>query len=299
MSHAVAAALRPIRQAPASSIIATIAAAGLGITLYSRFSTTSTAYASSGQPKKLFTGPVFTSLTLESAEDVNHNTKRLRFQLPDGTISGFPMTSAVLTFSWPKGRWTPVVRPYTPINSPDDPEALELLVKKYPGGKASTHLHSLAPGDTLFFVTRIPGFSYKANQFPAVTLIAGGAGITPIYQLASGILRDPGDRTKINLVFGVNSDADVLLKDEFDAWEKQFPGRFSATYVVSRPFEGSPYPKGYVTKELLEKVAGPATRDSKVFVCGPPAMETALVGTRTQGGVLQELGYTKAQVHKF
>jgi cytochrome-b5 reductase len=172
-------------------------------------------------------------------------------------------------------------------------------VKQYPNGKASTHLHSLAPGDSLFFVTRIPGFAYKPNEFPKVTLIAGGAGITPIYQLASSILRNPNDKTKIDLIFGVNSEADVLMKEEFVAWEKQFPGRFSANYVVSKPSSDSPYPKGYVTKELISQVAGPVQPDSKVFVCGPPAMEASLVGSWKQKGVLKELGYKKNQIHNF
>ncbi|KAI0134313.1 oxidoreductase NAD-binding domain-containing protein [Xylariales sp. AK1849] len=294
----VTAALQPLRRARASTIIGTVAAAGLGMAIYSRTSM-STAHADSGAPKKLFSGMVMTSLPLESSESVNHNTKRLRFKLPEDTISGYPMTSAVLTYSWPKGRWTPVIRPYTPINSPDEPGALELMVKKYPDGKASTHLHSLAPGETLFFVTRIPGFSYKTNQFSRVTLIAGGAGITPIYQLASGILRDPNDKTKIDLVFGVNGDADVLMREEFETWEKQFPGRFKANYVVSHPAEGSRYPKGYVTKGLLKELSGPAEKDTKVFICGPPAMETALVGSRREKGDLEELGYSKDQVHRF
>ncbi|KAM0809058.1 hypothetical protein AB5N19_09401 [Seiridium cardinale] len=297
MSKVAAALQQPLRQGRTPAVIGTVAAAGLGIAIYSR--TMRTAQADSGEPRKLITGPVFTSLPLASSEAVNHNTKRLRFQLPEGTISGFPTTSAVLTFSWPKGSWTPVVRPYTPINSPDEPGVLELMVKHYPGGKASTHLHSLSPGDSLFFLARIPGFAYKPNQFPHVTLIAGGAGITPIYQLASSIIRDPSDKTRVDLIFGVNSDADVLMKEEFESWEKQYPDRFRATYVVNRPSESSPYPKGYVTKELLANVAGPAEPDSKVFVCGPPAMETALVGSWTQKGVLAELGYRKDQVHKF
>lgn len=45
--------------------------------------------------KKVFgrPGPVFQSLALESSEDVNHNTKRLRFKLPaDGDVTGLPLT---------------------------------------------------------------------------------------------------------------------------------------------------------------------------------------------------------------
>lgn len=73
------------------------------------------------------------SLRLVSTELVNHNTKRLHFAFPDSEArSGLPLTcttllviitvrwltkaAAILTFSWPEGRWFPVVRPYTPIS---------------------------------------------------------------------------------------------------------------------------------------------------------------------------------------
>jgi cytochrome-b5 reductase len=183
----------------------------------------------------------------------------------------------------------------------DEPGVLELMVKKYPNGKQSTHLHSLLPGDSLRFVTPIPGYKWTPNKHPDITLIAGGAGITPMYQLIEGILRNPGDQTRITLVFGVNTDADVLLKSEFEDFERRFPDRFKAVYTVSNPGPGSPYLKGYVTKDLLSKVmtTTPDTENTKVFVCGPPAMENALVGSRSQPGILGELGYTKDQIHRF
>lgn len=135
-----------------------------------------------------------------------------------------------------------------------------------------------------------------------MSLIAGGAGITPLFQLARGILGNPSDGTAVTLVLGVNADEDVLLREEFARMERDFPGRFRATYTVSRPGEGSPYRKGKVTKELLEEVLPKVEdgQDTKIFVCGPPAMETALVGGRgTQTGILEQLGYSKGQIHRF
>jgi cytochrome-b5 reductase len=175
------------------------------------------------------------------------------------------------------------------------------MVKKYPNGKASTYLHSLTPGDSLYFLTPISlGYRWTPNQYRTITLIAGGAGITPIYQLAQGILNNPEDKTKITLVFGVNSDADVLMRKEFRDFEERFPGRFKAVYTVSNPADGSRFRKGYVTKELLEEVGvGAENKETKVFVCGPPAMEKALVGARRQGGILEQLGYRKDQIHTF
>lgn len=58
------------------------------------------AEAESGEPKKIFgrAGPSFTRLTLENAEDVNHNTKKLRFALPsENAVSGLPLTCELET----------------------------------------------------------------------------------------------------------------------------------------------------------------------------------------------------------
>ncbi|KAF4777957.1 oxidoreductase NAD-binding domain-containing protein [Colletotrichum scovillei] len=290
-----------LRRVRPATIAATVAAGGIGLAAYSRLFVNS-ASAESGAPPKVFgAGPAFVSLALESSEDVNHNTKRLRFKLPQReAVSGLSLTSAVLTMSWPEGRWLPVARPYTPVQPLDDTGYLELMVKKYPDGKQSTHIHSLTPGQKLLFALAIKGHQWKPNSYSHITLIAGGAGITPIYQLAQGILRNPEDKTAITLVFGVNSDQDVLLKQEFEQFEKEFPGRFKAVYTVSNPVANSPYRKGYVTKQLLEEVGvAPKKEDTKVFVCGPPAMEAALVGKRSAPGVLQQLGYRKDQIHQF
>ncbi|KAL2820907.1 hypothetical protein BDW59DRAFT_150498 [Aspergillus cavernicola] len=267
------------------------------------------AFAESSEPQKVFgRGPAFKSLRLHSSENVNHNTKRLRFELPGGenSQSGLSLTSALLTFSKPDGSWLPVVRPYTPVSKLDEPGFIDLLVKKYPNGKASTHLHSLKPGDNLFVLATLPGFTWTANKFPHIYLIAGGAGITPIYQLAQGILDNPADTTKVTVVFGVNTEDDLLMRSEFDAYKRRYPDRLDIHYTVSRPGEGfSPEEgvrSGYVTKALLKEIMqGSATSErseSKVFVCGPPAMEASLVGKGGKG-ILEELGYSKDRIHRF
>ncbi|PWI69153.1 hypothetical protein PCL_01538 [Purpureocillium lilacinum] len=284
------------------AVVGTVAATGVAVGVASRFFGGAVRADSPASPRKAFGGgPAFLSLPLESSELVNHNTKKLRFRLPEkDAVSGLTLTSALLTFSWPKDQWFPVVRPYTPVSSSDEPGHIDLLVKRYPDGKSSTHLHSLEPGQSLRFLAALKGPQWTPNQVPHVVLIAGGAGITPCYQLAQGILRNPDDRTAVTLVYGANSDADVLLREELTNWEKRFPGRFKAVYTVSRPVEGSKYRKGYVNEQLLrEAVPGVGGNDTKVFVCGPPPMEKSLVGDRSTKGVLEELGYRKDQVTKF
>ncbi|KAJ4266024.1 hypothetical protein NW762_003997 [Fusarium torreyae] len=289
--------LRSARPAP---IIATLVAGGIGVSIGAKMMF-GTASAESNAPPKIFKGgPAFVKLPLESSEIVAPDTKRLRFKLPQETaITGLPLTSALLTLTWPNGFFPPTPRPYSPISPSDEPGYVEFLVKKYPNGRGSGYLHSLQPGDKLFFATTLPGYNWKPNSFSHITLIAGGCGITPIFQLAQGILRNPQDKTSMTLVFGVNTDEDVLLKKELDGFAKEFPDRFKVAYTVSNPKEGSLMRKGRVDKELLQEVLpAPERGDTKVFVCGPPAMEEALVG-KWGRGVLGQLGYGKNQIHKF
>jgi cytochrome-b5 reductase len=212
--------------------------------------------------------------------------------------------AAVLTMSWPEGRWAPVARPYTPVSALDEAGYFDLMVKQYPDGKQSTHLHSLQPGDKLLFAAALRGHQWKPNAVPHVILIAGGAGITPIYQLARGIFSNPADKTAVTVVYGTNTDEDVLLKNEFEAFKKKFGDRFEYVYTVSQPGAGSPWRGGHVTKELLEQIASTREKEATggkrmVFVCGPPAMEKSLVGTKKERGILEELGYEKTQIHIF
>lgn len=184
------------------------------------------------------------------------------------------------------------------------------MVKKYPNGKGSGKMHSLQPGDSLLFKP-LHEFDYKPNQYSAMTLIAGGSGITPIYQLTRAILNNPEDKTKLALVYANNTEEDILLKTEFDQLAQQYPDRFTRLYTVSKstPQMQGAYETGYINKEMLAKVMPHKMneRNVKVLVSGPPAMVASVAGAKggfgwTQGslgGILGELGYTKEEVHKF
>ena len=96
-------------------------------------------FKSGSPPTRAFDGflPVaFRTLTLQSAELVNHNTRKLTFRLPEGAqVSGLGLTctvnsifrihglctdflaAALLSIHVPKGGLLPVVRPYTPISN--------------------------------------------------------------------------------------------------------------------------------------------------------------------------------------
>ncbi|KAI6089233.1 ferredoxin reductase-like protein [Hypoxylon rubiginosum] len=262
-----------------------------------------------GPPKKAFTGgdQGFISLLLKDVEIINDNTKKFIFKLPeDDQVSGMAVASALLTKYQYEGQ-KPVLRPYTPTSDEDTKGLIELIVKKYPNGPMSTHIHDMIPGQRLDFKGPLPKYPWSANKHDHIALIAGGTGITPMYQLCRAIFKNPDDKTKVTLIFGNVSEKDILLKKEFADLENTYPNRFRAFYVLDNPPKEWTGGKGFITKELLKTVLPePKNENIKVFVCGPPGLYKALSGPKVsptdQGeltGTLKELGYSKDQVYKF
>lgn len=251
----------------------------------------------------------FTELRLHSSEQVNHNVKKLTFILPtEDSVTGISPVTSLLTRHTPEGGLIPVFRPYTPVSANDEAGTVTFMVKKYPGGKGSGKMHSMVPGESLLFKP-LNEFDYKPNQHQSMLFIAGGSGITPIYQLTRAILKNPEDKTKISLIYANNTEEDILLRKEFEDLERQYPGRFQKVFTVSKlsnESDGS-VEKGYVTKAMVGKVWPGKEAGQKVLVSGPPAMTEAVAGAKgffgwTQGsigGILSELGYTKEDIHKF
>ncbi|PGH14188.1 NADH-cytochrome b5 reductase 2 [Helicocarpus griseus UAMH5409] len=247
-------------------------------------------------------------LKLAKIEQVSHNTKKFRFEFEDPeAVSGLHVASALLTkYKGPEDE-KPTIRPYTPISEESQPGYLELLVKQYPNGPMSTHLHNMAVGQRLDFKGPLPKYPWEANKHNHICLVAGGTGITPMYQLVRKIFSDPEDKTKVTLVFGNVKEEDILLKREFEDLENTYPQRFRAFYTLDEPSKEWPMGKGFINKELLKTVLPePKTENIKIFVCGPPGMYKAISGPKVspkdQGeltGILKELGYTKEQVYKF
>ena len=189
----------------------------------------------------------------------------------------------------------------------DTPGHLDLVVKRYPGGKMSEHLDSLAVGESLNFKGPIPKYPWEANKHSHIGLIAGGTGITPMYQLLRAIFNNPEDKTKVTLVYGNLTEDDILLKKELQQLENTYPQRLKVFYLLDNPPKEWTGGSGHVTSELLKTVfPEPKEGNIKLFVCGPPGLYKAVSGGKNsptdQGeltGILKELGYEKDQVFKF
>lgn len=138
-------------------------------------------------------------------------------------------------------------------------------------------------------------------------MLAGGTGITPMFQVIQEVLAHPDDRTELTLVFGNLSPTDIMLCAELKALAEKH-GNFTLHLVVDKASTEDDWSghTGYMTRALLSELLPPPAADMQVFVCGPPPMMAALSGNKdpdksqgTLSGVLKEMGYSEENVFKF
>jgi nitrate reductase (NAD(P)H) len=58
-----------------------------------------------------------------------------------------------------------------------------------------------------------------------INMIAGGTGITPMYQVMKEILASKEDRTELRLLYANQTEADILIRSELEDLQLQHPDR--------------------------------------------------------------------------
>ncbi|KAL6184857.1 hypothetical protein ACLB2K_046257 [Fragaria x ananassa] len=220
---------------------------------------------------------------------ISHDVRVFRFALPsEDQALGLPVGKHIFLCATIEGKLC--MRAYTPISSIDEVGYFELVVKVYyknvhprfpNGGLMSQYLDSLPIGDALdvkgplghieytgrgnFLVHGKPKFAKK------LAMIAGGTGITPVYQVAQAILKDPEDETEMHIVYANRTEEDILLREELDSWAKEHE-RFHVWYVVENGKEGWEYSTGFISESILREHVPDGSDGSLALACGPPPM---------------------------
>jgi len=233
---------------------------------------------------------------------VSHDTRIFRFGLPSPTMklglpTGMHMFLKAKTHDDHPCPNETVMRPYTPMTDDHTLGHVDFLIKVYKanthprfptGGKMSQHLDSMEIGETIEVKGPIGEFVYKGNgafdwhgkprSCTHISMIAGGTGLTPCWQVANAILRDPEDKTKVSLLYANQTPGDILARTHLEALQESHPDRFKIWYTVDRLPEDQPeaatwkYNVGFINEQLIrESLFEP--EDGRITVmCGPPIM---------------------------
>lgn len=196
-------------------------------------------------------------------------------------------------------------KPYSPLYTTED--SIAFAIKVYPNGKITNFLNSKEINDKITVSELVPTRETKLNEFRNALLIAGGTGVTPIYQMLYSHILSGMNTTDFTLLFLNKTPGDVFLQNELEILKKKSNGKLQIIYIFSDGTDNpdSTHISGKLNKDVLLTVT-----KSKVFefvyICGPPRLYDSFSGrkiSRTEQGelkgILKELGYTENTVWKF
>ena len=96
-------------------------------------------------------------------------------------------------------------------------------------------------------------------------MIAGGSGITPVYQSLMEIANMPDEKIELIILFANKTEEDIVLRKDLEARSD----RIKLHYILSNPHEGWKGYKGHLTHEILKEIC-PLDDPETIYIhCGP------------------------------
>ena len=200
---------------------------------------------------------------------------------------------------------------YSPVSRPEQPGALDLLVKvdaTAPGAMGS-FFNALQPGETLEFKGPLGGIELElgpaaeptgpaGRRVRALGLIAGGTGIAPMLQILRACFVNAHDDVTVKLLYAAPEPAQLAYIDWLRRKARMHPNFTLSCCVEAAPPSGPPWHEavGFIDDALVRAhsiTPAEAASGGKVIVCGPPAMCRAVKAT------LARLGYPDGGVYSY
>ena len=214
----------------------------------------------------------YTKFPLIQKKQLSHDSYRFILALPtQQSVLGLPIGQHIAIRATIDGK--KVSRSYTPTSSNRDLGRLELTIKLYPDGAlTSKYLANLKVGDNVEVRGPTGTMRYRKGMCERIGMIAGGTGITPMYQIIRAICEDETDATTVSLLYGNKTVEDILLREELDGFASKYPDKFKVWHMLSTTPKDWKYGKGYITTNLIKSRLPPPATGSKILVCGPPGL---------------------------
>jgi propane monooxygenase reductase subunit len=205
---------------------------------------------------------------VEAVEELTHDITRLVLKAP-----GFTFTPGQYVDIHVPGSDGAAKRSFSMANVPGD-DRIELMIKRYPGGKLSGMLEGqIKPGDQIGYTGPYGSLRARDSEHP-ILMIAGGSGMAPILSLLRAFAA-AGCSRPIRFFYGARTEEDLFHVDEIRAL--QLPD------LVFTPVVG-----GFVHEAVDQFLAGGGYAAPDVYMCGPPPMVEAAEAMLIDGHKLDE-----------
>lgn len=263
------------------------------------------------------------SVRLIDRVEVAPRVYRLRFSLPSKHhILGLPIgchisLSAYVPICHSADETKYVSRQYTPVTTDYEEKGyFDLIVKVYrknehpyfpDGGLMSQYLEILPLGATIDVKGPAGRIKYmEAGRFligservsvKHVGMIAGGTGITPMYQLIRHVVetRQGRDSLGLSLLYANQHPGDILLRTELETFHNSASKQFELAYTVDRLEKDEKWSghMGFVSEAMIRECMPPPSEDVLLLLCGPAPM------IKSVRCILQSLGYREDRIYAF
>lgn len=219
-------------------------------------------------------------LKLVNKKNIANNVIQFAFEKPmdfnfvPGQYGGFTLINPAEVD--PSG----ITRRFSILSTPTDNE-LNIAIRMQSSVYKRT-LNNLKTGEEIKFAGPSGNFVLHQNEDIPAVLIAGGIGITPFYSMIKHTLQQNINR-KIYLFYGNRTPEDAAFLDELESLSLTHSNFIFIPVMeqTNSPWQGE---IGYITYTLLKKYL-PNINDVIYYICGSPAMVTALQETIMEMGI--------------
>jgi len=227
--------------------------------------------------------------TIETIEDLTHDTKRFVFKLEEPNEIKFKPGQYV-QFCIPG---TTEFRAYSIASPPSITDKVELMVRLVPGGLCSTYMHELLEeGEDAHLTGPYGEFFLQEDSEKDIIGVAGGCGMAPIKSIVNHLL-EKGSKRKITYFFGARGKRDLFYTEELRVFEKEYPNfKYIPALSESSSEDNWTGEVGLITEVMQKHLKH--DKNQEAYLCGPPPMIDAANGVLTSKGVnINEIYYDK------
>lgn len=180
----------------------------------------------------------------------------------------------------------PIERCYTIASSAAMDRTISIIIKKKPGGRASSHFHDiLVPGATVEAFGPSGQFGPARAPEGPYALISAGSGITPMLSTLR-TAADLGIDLDAHFVHAAHTPADFIAADELRRLAKSLP-KMRLTLVPSRARKERQGARGRIDGAMLSALV-PDLHRRTVLCCGPTAFMQTVYDAAMEAGVPRE-----------